>query len=124
MKSILLVEDQEDLRTTLMLALTAAGYRVRAAANGAEAKACLPQCRPDIVITDILMPDRDGIETIADVRRLISHKIPVVAMSGGGRLPAGHYLNLAGLLGARFVLEKPFSREEFLRTVDRALLAS
>jgi CheY-like chemotaxis protein len=70
------------------------------------------------------MPGRDGIETIADARMLISPNIPVVAMSGGGRVPAGYYLNLAGSFGARFVLEKPFSREELLHAVDRALQAS
>jgi FixJ family two-component response regulator len=45
-------------------------------------------------------------------------------MSGGGRIPANHYLNLAGFLGARLVLEKPFSKEEFLRAVDLALEAT
>ena len=86
MKTILLVEDHEALRTTLELALNGAGYCVRAAANGAEARACLPECRPDVVVTDILMPERDGIETIADVRTLISPSVPVLAC----RVAAGY----------------------------------
>ncbi len=119
-KSILVVDDEAKLRKTLEEALTKAGYRVTSAGDGREATKALKQRDFDLVLTDVLMPERDGIEVISDLRR--SHPtLAVVAMSGGGQIPAEYYLKLAVTLGAKAILNKPFSNEQLLMTVAFAL---
>ncbi|MES2696217.1 MAG: response regulator, partial [Verrucomicrobiota bacterium] len=74
----------------------------------------------DLVLTDLLMPDRDGLEVITALR-VNQPTLPVVAMSGGGELPATLYLKLARQLGAKAILEKPFTNEQLLMTIALAL---
>ena len=104
------------LRTQLL----DAGYRVVTARNGRDAVKAWGRESFDLVLTDILMPDRDGIELMGDMRKT-RPDLPIVAMSGGGRAPAAYYLKLARLLGAKAILEKPFSKEQLLMTVAFAL---
>lgn len=106
-KKILLVDDEEAIRKMVRAILGGELYEFWEAFNGLEAQLLLEKQKFDLVISDVIMPDCDGIELLMAVR----HKFPdmkVIIMSGGGRVRAGHYLDLAGKLGAVRVFEKPF----------------
>ena len=116
-RSILMIDDNSQLRDLLGTALTKLGYVVTSAANGAEAFEAIAHSRFDLVITDLLMPEKDGIEVIGEVRR----KQPaarIIAMSGGGRGSRDHYLQTAKGLGAHAILGKPFSVSELSAVLD------
>ncbi len=119
-RSILVVEDEEGVRTVVRAALEQVGYRVTTATNGIEATRLLEDGGYELVLTDVLMPDKDGIEVISDLRRECP-ELPIIAMSGGGRLPRDGYLAIARHLGAHAILQKPFTVDELLATVDRLL---
>ena len=92
------------------------------AKNGAEGLAFMKARRFDLLITDLLMPEKDGIETILEIRRADA-RLPILAISGGGRYGArSDLLGMARKLGANGALEKPFSKEELLAAVDRCLV--
>lgn len=118
MASILLIDDDALLRETLATVLVSSGHRVVQAGNGREGALLFRAARPDLVITDILMPEREGIETIIALHRE-RPELPILAMTGN---PHGaNYLALAARLGARATLAKPFSAEALLRAVDDLL---
>lgn len=111
MAHILIIDDDDLFRSMLRDTLQVLGHSVTEAANGREGLERLQERPPDLVMTDIIMPDMEGIETIIGLRR--SHpRLPVIAMSGGGRGSANDYLQVAQQLGATRVLAKPFSTEE------------
>jgi DNA-binding NtrC family response regulator len=119
-KKILLVDDEEAIRKMVRAILGADNYDFAEASNGLEAQALLDKTAYDLVISDVIMPDCDGIELVMAIR----HKLPgikVIVMSGGGRVRAGHYLDLASKLGAARVFEKPFDTAA-LRTAVKELL--
>ena len=118
--SILIVDDEEEMRDTLERVLAAAGYRVVTASNGAEVSSILAQVHVDLVMTDLLMPEKDGTEVIAELRKKHPNT-PIVAMSGGGRMPRGDYLKIARMFGAHAILEKPFTNEQLLSTIELLL---
>lgn len=120
LRTILVIEDQSELRGLVTGTLEQAGYRVVTATTGRDANKAFAEARIDLVLTDLLMPDRDGIEVIRDLRGS-RPDLPIVAMSGGGRMPAAFYLKLARSLGAKAILEKPFSNQQFLLTIALAL---
>jgi DNA-binding response OmpR family regulator len=107
---ILVIEDNLDLRDYLRLALETQGYQVLTARNGEEALGYLNGHPVDVVLTDIFMPEMDGIETIAALRKLFPD-IRVIAMSGR---PGVDYLAVARELGVARTLRKPFDIEELL----------
>lgn len=114
-----MIDDNSQLRELLGSALTKLGYIVTSAADGAEAFDAIARVKFDVVITDLLMPEKDGIEVIGELRR----KQPdarIVAMSGGGRGSRDHYLETAKGLGAHAVLGKPFSVSELSAALDLA----
>ena len=117
---VLVIDDNPDLRELMGVMLRAAGYSVELAADG-EAGLRSQRARPfDIVITDIFMPNQDGIETIARLREEYP-ALKLVAISGGGSHTKGDgYLFTAREIGANAVLTKPFEQEELLEVV-RAL---
>ncbi len=117
---VLLVDDDPDFRDALGKQLVHAGYPVAQAADGEEAIEWLKQQTADIVILDIVMPNKEGLETILALRR--SHpRLPVIAVSGGGRIDAHDYLHLAENLGAVAVLAKPFPFAELQKHIAKAL---
>ena len=119
---ILLIDDDELFRKLVNVMLTTAGFDVEEAANGKIGLACYRQQRSDVVLTDILMPEREGLETIQALKALDQHvKIIAMSVGGGGRLG---YLNTAMALGARGILHKPFSREELLSILADVLAGS
>jgi len=103
---ILLVDDDSAVRDSVAMVLLDAGFTVEQAENGMDAMRRLERQVPDLVITDILMPQKEGIECIREIRSL-APEVPVIAISGGGGGQAD-YLRMAGLLGAAAVMAKPF----------------
>jgi len=103
---ILLVDDDAAVRDSVAMVLLDAGFTVEQAENGMDAMRRLERQVPDLVITDILMPQKEGIECIREIRSL-APEVPVIAISGGGGGQAD-YLRMAGLLGAAAVMAKPF----------------
>ncbi len=120
MATVLLVDDEVELRTGLTAFLRGCGYDVRIAADGREAIAALRESPVDVVVTDINMPDMDGIEIISALQEAASD-IPVIAMSGGGLLDKSFLLDSAQALGAVMALEKPFAPTELRDAIARVL---
>ena len=120
MAEILVVDDEHLLRSTLRHTLEAAGHVVREAANGIEAIDAITRQRPALVIMDILMPEKEGIETILDIRRQFG-EIKIIAMSGGGRVGDTAFLTVAEKLGADRIIAKPFSRDQLMSAVNALL---
>ena len=98
MPKILLVDDDDSFRKMLRLTLTKMGYDVVEARDGKEALVLHHQLSPDLVLTDLIMPEKEGLETIEELRRVYPG-IKIIAMSGGGRLSATNYLKVAKLMG-------------------------
>jgi len=120
MATILAIDDDPEVRAMLDDLLTEAGYQVVTAADGKEAVAHFRDRPTEVVVTDILMPEQDGLETIQELHR-IAPQVPVIAISGGGHLPGSLYLKTAALFGAFRTLEKPFPRRALLDAVGEAL---
>jgi DNA-binding NtrC family response regulator len=119
---ILVVDDEPLIRSTLGQLLTIAGHEVLLAENGDEATRLWREVGADLVIVDIFMPEKDGIETIVELRAL-SPSLPIIAMSGG----AAKRMDLlpeAKLLGAYWTIDKPFTFAEMSALVDSALEGS
>lgn len=120
MASILLVDDNNEIRSVIERSLKAAGHDVYTAMNGRAALAILPKVKYDLVLTDIVMPDMEGLELIRSIRK-IDPTAKIVAMSGGGSGSADNYLTLAKNFGAAAALEKPFQLETLTRTINDVL---
>lgn len=116
MGHILLVDDDAALRRTLRAMLERAGYAVVEAGDGDQAMASFTADRPDLVLTDIIMPNREGVETIRDLR---AHdpSVPIIAMSGGGQTGGDLFLKIAGRLGAAATLAKPIRQATLLALI-------
>jgi DNA-binding NtrC family response regulator len=117
---IMVVDDDASIRRTLQLLLTRAGYEVIQASDGSEAVRLWRDRGADLVITDLHMPQKDGIETIIE---LLSHTpgIRIIAMSGGGQTKRLDLLGNVTLLGSVLTIEKPFTLAEMMTMVTRAL---
>lgn len=122
MASILLIDDNDVFIEALRSVLQNVGHDVRMARSGQEALDGFADARPDLVITDMVMPDKDGIETIIELKQL-DPGLRIIAMSGGGRVEPEVYLHTAACLGALRVLAKPFDEQQLLEAV-RDVLAS
>jgi len=120
MASILLVEDDYQLRSMLNLLLTNSGYEVWETPNGTRVSHMHDQRRFDLVITDLVMPEKDGLEVIMELRRK-NQNVRIIAMSGAGPGSGEVYLRAAQRLGADLTLSKPFGNQEFLKAVCLAL---
>ena len=107
----MVVDDDSQIRELMCQALTQLGHTVTCAENGAIALEYIRKQLFDSVVTDILMPGRDGLELIGELRRR-HPTVRIIAISGGGRASCGHYLDAAKSLGAHAVLAKPFSFSE------------
>lgn len=120
MVKVLVVDDDDDIRETLVDVIRARGYEVSGASNGRDALEIAERIHPDLLITDIIMPDKDGIQMILEARKRFGN-IPVIAMSGGGRIPASVYLSHARAMGEMRTLEKPFKVSTLLEAVNEAV---
>ncbi len=120
MVKVLVADDEDMVRMVIKQTLAKAGIDVVEASNGREALEMQTSDPADVVITDIIMPEQEGIETIVQMRKDYPD-LPIIAMSGGGRIGATDYLQAAKEFGARHVLEKPFDRKELLLAVQDCL---
>jgi|LNFM01.2.fsa_nt_gb CheY-like chemotaxis protein len=117
---ILLVDDEDMVRMQIRSSLELEGHQVREASNGREAIDMLNGYKPDLMITDILMPEKEGIETIMEVRQKYAD-IKIIAISGGVRTENMDFLKIAKRLGADLALPKPFGRQQLLTLVNQLL---
>jgi DNA-binding response OmpR family regulator len=118
---ILVIDDDSDLRLMLQEVLRAGGYEVSVAADGEQGIALQRQQPASLLITDIFMPNKEGIETIRDFHAEFPD-VPIIAMSGGGTLKRrGSTLFAAKEVGAATILRKPFEMSDLLRSVAAAL---
>ncbi len=117
MACILLVEDDQDLREMLRTSLVKRKYVVSEASNGKEALLRFKPAMTDLVITDLIMPDEDGLKVIMKIREL-KPAIKIIAISGGGKAGPGNYLDLAKMLGADEIFSKPFSINDLLKKIE------
>ena len=120
MARILLIDDDDAVRTVMRLTLARFGHTVTEARNGREGLTRFREGGADLLITDIVMPEADGLEVLME---LAKHRpaVRIIAISGGGRQDASDHLHVAKLLGAAKVLAKPFSPEALLAAVNEAL---
>ena len=127
MGSILIVDDEEDIRDALTMVLESAGYDVKVASNGNEAVELQREQPADLIITDIIMPQKDGVSTIKEIRQEFPG-IRIIAISGGGgvqpveyvpeAITTTAYLAAAKQAGADRVFTKPFERKDLIKAVD------
>jgi DNA-binding response OmpR family regulator len=117
---ILVIDDEDQSRQMLQQALERAGYEVTTARDGSEGLRRFREAPTDLVITDILMPEKEGLETIMDLRREFP-AVKIIAVSGGGRTGSLNFLDIAKRLGARRTLQKPFGLREMLAVVHELL---
>lgn len=123
MANVIVIEDEASIRRLVTRILGRSGHEVREAANGRDGVA-LHRAEPaDVVITDMFMPEQDGIETIQQIREF-APTTPILAMSGGGSRGNTDALGDAELLGADRILMKPFSPEELEQAVAELLNGS
>lgn len=116
-KTILVAEDDELVRTLIRRSLEQAGYDVHEAADGDQALAAVRDTRFDLVITDIVMPEKDGLEMIIYLRKA-APQTSIIAISG---IQPDLYLENAALLGATRTLSKPFTSRQLLQIVSEVL---
>jgi CheY-like chemotaxis protein len=117
---VLIADDNADLRLMIDHILTGAGYETEVAGDGGSAFEIHCRRPADVLITDIFMPEADGLETI----RLFRTRYPdmgIIAISGGGRKAHGDYLKLAAEIGADATLHKPFDSNTLLDTLQQVL---
>lgn len=120
--SILIIDDDPAVSRTLSLILTRAGYEVSTATSGRKGLELLTSGAFDLVLTDIIMPELDGIEAIRRIRA--DHPgLRVIAMSGGGQIDKADFLHMAEALGADRVIEKPVRSERLLELVGSVMAA-
>jgi DNA-binding response OmpR family regulator len=125
MARILIIEDDEMVRYSLRITLENAGHDVFEASDGSEG---VDACRAmlaskesiDLVITDILMPEKDGYDTIKDIKAL-RPDMKIVAISGGGGIDPNLFLKMSEIIGADKIIAKPFSAKDLLKNVNYCL---
>jgi CheY-like chemotaxis protein len=121
MARILLIDDDDSFRTMLRLTLVHFGYTVIEARNGKEGLALFKEANADLVITDIVMPEKEGLEVLMELRRKQPPPVKIIAISGGARVNIADNLRMAKLLGAAKVLTKPFSNEALIAAINELL---
>ena len=123
---IIVIDDDHDVRALMVWDLQAAGHEVRAATDGAHGLSLQRASPADLVVTDIYMPEKEGIETIRELKEQYP-TLKIIAVSGGGSYGSRKGFStrelsvVAAELGVAAVLQKPFASAELLRTVDAAL---
>ena len=120
MARILVIDDEMSIRSLLRKVLERAGHQVAEAVDGEEGLALYRQAPTDLVITDVFMPRKDGVETIADLRR-DDPEVKIIAMTAHGERESYNFLRVAEALGAAHTLEKPFAIDDVLTAVKTLL---
>jgi CheY-like chemotaxis protein len=117
---ILIIDDEDQPRRMLQQVLIRVGYDVVEARDGNEGLQLFRTSPTDLIITDILMPEKEGLETIIDLRREFP-AVKIIAISGGGRTGNLNFLEVAKRLGAQRTLQKPFELQEMIAAVRELL---
>lgn len=120
MKHVLIIDDEYDITRFLAGILEDAGYKTTVAENGRKGIQRFRQDPADLVIADIFMPDKDGIEVICELRKEFP-QVRLIAISGGGQTGKIDFLPVAQKLGAHYTLHKPIKSKELLQLVGKAL---
>jgi CheY-like chemotaxis protein len=120
MPGVLLVEDDKELREMLKMSLFRSGFTVMEAENGKDAIAHFKPLVTDLVVTDLIMPEEDGLKVVIKLREM-KPSIKIIAISGGGKVGPGSYLNLAKALGADAIFSKPFSINDLISKIEYLL---
>lgn len=120
MATILVIDDDQQVCALLKQVLEEQGYTVESALNGIEGISRFRNCPADLIILDILMPEKEGLETILDLRREFP-RVKIIAMSGGSERAKLNLLDLARRLGAQYTLNKPFQLQTITDLVKKAL---
>ncbi len=120
MAKILIIDDEDQVRAFMRKILQHSGHEVIEASNGKMGMQLYSANPTDLIITDLIMPEKEGIETILEIKTN-NPKAKIIAISGGGQLMAEDYLCLAKGLGAVSTLSKPFSRDKMMKVVNEAL---
>jgi YesN/AraC family two-component response regulator len=123
MARILIIDDEPQIRSMLTLMLEREGYEVVEASDGVAGIKIYRQNPVDLIITDLIMPNKDGIGMIIDLKKEFPD-VKIIAMSGGGLNKPDGYLKGAKKLGAACTLTKPIDREEMLKAVKDTLRTS
>ncbi len=121
MAHILVIDDEFQIRQLVTRMLETDGHMVTTASNGAEGLRLFQQERPDLIITDLIMPELEGLEVINRIKKN-NDNVPILAMSGGGHhCRRDVILHVSELFGAKAVLPKPFTRSELMQAIVVAL---
>lgn len=123
MSTVLLIDDEKSILEVMGSSLGKAGYTVLSAGNGEKGLELLRSESVDAVVTDIIMPEKEGIETIIEIRAM-AKDIPILAISGGGRTRQMHLLEMSRNFGADRVLQKPFKPSDLIAELDDLLKKS
>jgi len=123
MAKILVLDDEVAIVLMIKKMLEKAGHEVDMALNGRDGMILFEQNKPDLLITDIIMPEKEGLETIFELRQKYPD-LKIIAISGGGRISPEGYLPGAKLLGADMVFPKPLDQKEFMQAVATLLKES
>jgi len=116
MARILVIDDDEQVLDMLYESLTREGYDVLRASNGEQGMRLYREEPVDLIITDLIMPEKEGIETIIELRQDFPD-VKIIAMSGGGRIGTKDYLNMAKIFGVQRTFTKPVAREQLLDAI-------
>jgi YesN/AraC family two-component response regulator len=120
MAKILVIDDETSIAVMLKKMLEKAGHEVEIALNGNEGLILFEKFHPELLITDIVMPEKEGLELIFELRRK-NPELKIIAISGGGRFQYQGYLTSAKHLGANMVFQKPFDHKEFMNSISELL---
>jgi DNA-binding response OmpR family regulator len=120
MQKILIIDDEPHILLMLKKMLERVGYEIEIATSGIEGIKLFKESGSDLVITDIIMPEKEGLETIREMRRIKSD-LKIIAMSGGGKVSADNYLHIARIFGAAKSIAKPFTQKEMVSAVQSLL---
>ena len=120
MAKIIVIDDEPYILLMLKKMLEKEGHIVDIATNGVEGLDLYHQHGADLIITDIVMPEKEGLETIINLRSE-NPQLKIIAISGGGRVDSREYLHSAKLLGAEKIFQKPFQKDEIVQAVNELL---
>jgi len=120
MARILVIDDEPSILLMIKKMLEREGYQVDTAIDGGEGMEMFKKFVPDLLITDIIMPQKEGLEIILDLRKKYP-ELKIIAISGGGRIGPEGYLPSAKIFGADCVFQKPLVKNEFLAAIAQLL---
>lgn len=120
MQTVLIIEDDHNILLMIKRMLEPFGYEITLASNGQEGLNMFYKFDVDLVITDIIMPEKEGLEIIREMKG-VRPDLKIIAMSGGGKISAENYLENAKIFGASKILEKPFTRKQMVSAVQDIL---